>query len=261
VPVFHSDKIIHIHVPRCGGTSINALLWAREKNRVGKLATQSPNYHHLYGVHRLGGSRTMELDHLDYCEMRRSVSPWVWKSYRKFAVVRHPWDRFVSEYRRKHSRNDRRFLPAEGNFQEYCRAFLDKVKGIDPRTDRRLGATQFADSHFLPQWRFLGRSPERRDPEVHVLRLESIAEDWPQFLVEAGLPPGEYTLPLRNSQAEKYEEADFVIDTSTGSAIETFYSDDYRMFDYASAHESREPTRTHCCLLGTIQRTNTQQNT
>jgi hypothetical protein len=236
MPIFHSQQLIHIHVPRCGGTSINALLWSREKDPVGPFDAQIANYHHLYGVHRLGSSRAVELDHLDYLDVRRSVSPWVWRSYRKFAVVRHPWDRFVSEYRRKHSRNDRRFLPADGTFQDYCHAFLDKVKGTDPRTARRLGASQFADSHFLPQWRFVGRSPEARAPEVHVLRLENIAEDWPRFLVEAGLPPGEYILPRRNTQRNRYEEVDFAIDASMGTSIEAFYSDDYQLFGYTPIH-------------------------
>jgi hypothetical protein len=236
MPVFHSQHLIHIHVPRCGGTSINSLLWEREEDRVGKLAAQVANYHHLYGVHRFGRSNAVELDHLDYFEVRHSLSPWVWRHYRKFAVVRHPWDRFVSEYRRKHSRRDRRFVPADGSFSDYCHAFLEKTRGKDPRSQRRIGPTQFADSHFIPQWRYLGRIADQPDPSVQVLRLENIVEDWQRFIADAGFSAADYVLPRQNSQRARYHEADFSADAGAAAAIEAFYADDYRLLGYNFLH-------------------------
>jgi hypothetical protein len=243
MPVFHSQKLIHLHIPRCGGTSINGLLWSRETNRVGTFNIKEPNYHYLYGVHRISASLAFELDHLDYFEVRRSVSPWVWRSYRKFAVVRHPWDRFVSEYRRKHSQTDRRFISAEADFAKFCRDFLLKVKARDFSAVRRLGSTQFADSHFIPQWRFLGRNLDGLDGSVRMLRLESIDNDWRAFVSEIALPVDDYKLPHRNTQKSKYAETDFIVDLDLAREIELFYADDYRLLGYEFRYTTKTSNR------------------
>jgi len=72
----HEYKCIFIHIPRCGGTSIEAMfnidMWAYDKGKTKHLIA----------------STAKEL-YKDY-----------WNSYFKFSIVRNPWDRMVSM--RKH---------------------------------------------------------------------------------------------------------------------------------------------------------------
>jgi len=232
MPVFHSQRLIHIHNPRCGGSSINAVLWRNESPKLGKLRARPANYHLLYGLHRLPDKSVMELDHLDYCEVKAAVAPWVWEDYRKFVVVRHPWDKFVSEYRRKHQRGDRRYLSADKPLAEYCADFLNQTKDVTPQTAARLGRHQFADSHFIPQWRFAATQPDSLDNEVTLLRLETLDEAWPAFLLEHGLDPAIYILPRMNSQAGKYSPVELQVSPDLAARIEAFYADDYRAFGY-----------------------------
>jgi len=232
MPVFHSQRIIHIHNPRCGGSSINAVLWKNEAPRVGKLKVRPANYHLLYGLHRLPGGQVIELDHLDYREVKSAVAPWIWDTYHKFVVVRHPWDKFVSEYRRKHQRGDRRYVPADRSFGDYCSEFLTRTKDLDPAEPTRFGRHQFADSHFIPQWRFAGNSPNNLDKNVTVLKLEDLDKSWSAFLAGNGFARDSYTLPRKNSQAESFPPGDFAVASDIAIRLEKFYADDYRVFGY-----------------------------
>lgn len=232
MPVFHSQRIIHIHNPRCGGSSINAVLWEQEWPRVGELSIRPANYHYLYGLHRLAKNSVIELDHLDYNELKAAIAPWVWKSYRRFVVVRHPWSKFVSEYRRKHQRGDRRFLPANNTLDEYCKAFLQRTKNVNPQKAVRLGRHQLADCHFLPQWRFAGVSPEYLDTQISILRLENLESDWQSFLCTQGFDSNRYALQRKNSQADRYALDDLDVTADVGALVEAFYADDFRTFGY-----------------------------
>jgi hypothetical protein len=232
MPVFHAQRIIHIHNPRCGGSSINAVLWEHESPRVGELNIRPANYHYLYGLHRLTKDSVIELDHLDSHEIKSAVAPWVWNNYYKFVVVRHPWDKFVSEYRRKHQRRDHRFVSADTTLGEYCEDFLRRVKDVDPKTAVRLGRHQFADCHFLPQWRFAGVSPDMPDTQIAVLKLESLENDWQSFLGSHGFDSNAYALQRRNSQADHYTLDDLEVSSDVGALVETFYDDDFRVFGY-----------------------------
>lgn len=66
MPLSHKHKIIFIHIPKNGGTSITQYL---EMENTG-------HYHYSY-----------------YTQW-----PKIWEEYRKITVVRNPWDRFVSCY-------------------------------------------------------------------------------------------------------------------------------------------------------------------
>lgn len=232
MPVFHSQRIIHVHNPRCGGTSINAVLWRNEQPQLGALKVRVVNYHYVYGIHRLGENDVWELDHLDWADLRAVVSPWAWEAYRRCVVVRDPWARFVSEYRRKHGRNDHRLLRGDLDFTAYCTEFLRRVDGIDPRAGGRIGRHHFADCHFLPQWRYAGASAAAVDPDLYVLRLESIADDWQRFVAAFDGDPAAYQLPRMNAVAPATVATEPGVDAALGRRIERFYADDYRLFGY-----------------------------
>jgi hypothetical protein len=84
VPVDHDQKLLFIHVPKTGGTTILTLLglWKEER---------SPDLHTLFGD--LG---PLDLQHLTVAQARQFLTPAEFAAYFKFAFVRNPWDRAVS---------------------------------------------------------------------------------------------------------------------------------------------------------------------
>jgi hypothetical protein len=84
MPISHEHKAIFIHIPKTAGTSIETVLGVRGDNK-------QVDYSIFFGH---------DLQHLTAAELARHerMPQGVFESYFKFAVVRNPWDRVVSEY-------------------------------------------------------------------------------------------------------------------------------------------------------------------
>ena len=78
-------KLIFIHIPRTGGTSI-------EHNLGVKVDIES-----LYGIFPYKG-KDKALQHLDCNEIIDNIGEKLYNSYYKFSVVRHPYFRLLSEF-------------------------------------------------------------------------------------------------------------------------------------------------------------------
>ena len=90
--IFHRQKGIFVHIPRTGGTSIEDMLWPDKKTRTEAdlwMGFVDP-YHNRF---QTGG-----LQHLLAGQIRAAVGPETFARYFKFALVRNPWDKAVSQY-------------------------------------------------------------------------------------------------------------------------------------------------------------------
>ena len=101
--IFHKYKTIFIHIPKAGGTSIENLLWPDISTRTADslwMGFIKPDFN----KYQTGG-----LQHLLAKQAREEVSVDTFDSYYKFAIVRNPWDKVVSQFcymqRRKDLRN------------------------------------------------------------------------------------------------------------------------------------------------------------
>lgn len=98
-----SDKLelIFIHIPKCGGSSIEQIFWSKEERVESNLWMGFiDKYHNKF---QTGG-----LQHLKATQIRLSVGDEKFKAYLKFSVVRNPYDRAVSQYIYMQSRPDLR---------------------------------------------------------------------------------------------------------------------------------------------------------
>lgn len=86
MPIYHRYKLIHIHIPKCGGTSI-------EKFMGISFIWPIPYIEYSWGLYK-----THELQHITCTEMLdlNIISRDKFKSYFKFAVIRNPYERMVS---------------------------------------------------------------------------------------------------------------------------------------------------------------------
>ena len=90
--MIHYDKnIIFIHIPKCGGTSVeNALFKPHEKTAETLFTLEG---HPLHNKYETGG-----LQHLSAPKVKELVGNDIYDNFFKFAVVRHPVKRLISQY-------------------------------------------------------------------------------------------------------------------------------------------------------------------
>lgn len=137
-----------------------------------------------------------------------------------FAVVRHPYDRFLSAFA---------YLRG-GGMNGYDRWWAQRhmPEGIDANAfARRLpeAPSLLAGMHFKPQMHFL----RARDGSVGVDRIlyfERLAQDWPDFARSAGLAP---ELPHVNRSLRP----DRVLSAEAMAALDRAYAEDFAGLGYA----------------------------
>lgn len=99
--ISHKHKCILVHIPKTGGTSIEKIIWPNVRNRKGLLWMGfKDKYHNKY---QTGG-----MQHLLASQIKQEVGGDIFDSYFKFAFVRNPWDKAVSQFTYMRSRKDLR---------------------------------------------------------------------------------------------------------------------------------------------------------
>ena len=98
--ISYDKRCIFIHIPKCGGTSIENVIWPypedlTEANLWWGFVSK---YHNKY---QTGG-----LQHLLARQVRSEVGLEIFNSFYKFTIVRNPWDRIVSQFAYMQTRPD-----------------------------------------------------------------------------------------------------------------------------------------------------------
>jgi hypothetical protein len=119
--IFHEYKTIFVHIPKTGGTSVENMLWPDRTTRTEKelwMGFVKP----LFNKYQTGG-----LQHLLARQISCEVGREVFENYYKFAFVRNPWDKAVSQYVFMNRRQDlREFI---GMSSDHCfEKYLELIK-------------------------------------------------------------------------------------------------------------------------------------
>ena len=243
MPVFHDQKLIHIHNPRCGGTTINRALAQCLDIPAHHFSTKSISYHYLYGNHKVNGEK-YELDHLTLSLIEDAIPSWILKTFRSFVVVRHPWDRFTSEYTRKASTGCKRFINHRNlSFEQYCQKFLRISRNKFHARDGFVGMTHFQSCHFLPQYFYAGIPGSRTSvlsPEI--IRIEEINSQLPKLVSTDLSEKLERLLNLCSKNSHRTIVSDSIkqsikeISPELKAKIQNFYSQDFQLFGFTPAN-------------------------
>ncbi|WP_179346229.1 sulfotransferase family 2 domain-containing protein [Winogradskyella ursingii] len=149
--VFHKQKCIFIHIPKCAGSSILKFFEPETK-----FYNDQPDYNILYGW---CPDRKIHLQHATSKELLETnlIDQQTWDNYYKFTFVRNPWDRAYSDYlwMKKELKTEgpfKDFLLQRGNFKKR----LTK-KNIDFRGDHLYPQTDFFDINGKYEMDFVGR--------------------------------------------------------------------------------------------------------
>ena len=109
MPVSHEKKIIFVHVPRTGGSTLDYLFSHKNWDYWGG----DPN-------------SDKHPDHFSALQIKECIGDKRFNSYFKYAFVRNPYDRFVSNFRISHG-----LLPNHervNDFKLFCNRIYDIVK-------------------------------------------------------------------------------------------------------------------------------------
>ena len=171
MPVSHKYQIIFVHIPKTGGSSIERALGIYGVNNSGN--NLQVNEDMLFG---------QGLQHLTMSKISLRMGHDICDRYFKFAFVRNPWDRALSEYCWRRTW-DKKVLKL--SFTEFIKDEL---------------SNNLKNPHYRPQIEFIVGDPELKSDRVllvdYVGRFENLRADFQHVVERCQL--GNIELPYLN---------------------------------------------------------------
>lgn len=198
-------RCIFVHIPKCAGSTVEALLWPHPRNEADLWMGFVDEHHNKY---QTGG-----LQHLLASQIRQEVGRDRFDRYYKFSFVRNPFDRLVSQYAYMAKRPDLRAfvgMSEEAPFSEY----LDLI-------------AQRVHVQWMPQSSFV-HDDDGRNLVDFIGRFESFERDLGVVLEHLGIKVTEVPHQNRTERGayqDYYSRAD-------RERVESLYRDDLERFDY-----------------------------
>lgn len=206
--ISHRHKCIFIHIPKTGGTSIENVIWPVKSER-----TEADLWMGLvkpyYNKYQTGG-----LQHLTAQQIRKEVGEDIFNSYFKFAVVRNPWDKAVSQYTYMQKRKDlRKFIGMNRytTFRRYLK-LIDRKEHVQ----------------WKPQLDFLVDTDGTMLVDK-IIHFEALEEGFHGVIQHLGMP--ETDLPHANPSKRKHYQTYY--NTKNIRYIEERYAADIAALQYA----------------------------
>jgi hypothetical protein len=218
VPIDFERRIAFIHIPKTGGSSVEALLG---------LNTDAAFFSPTPLKHLTPSNKTPQ--HFTLRELRANVGEALTDFFR-FAFVRNPWDRFASEYVWRR----RWYLakPADRTDYFYGHSHLESmdkfVRALEIPESQRIDARRGFDAHLETQSSFL--LDEAGEVGVdYIGRFERFREDLSSVARRLGRDPAAIQWLKRSRRHTDYR---LYYSAFSRSAVERFYEEDIRRFEY-----------------------------
>ena len=198
-------RCIFVHIPKCGGTSIEDVIWPEPRREADLWMGFVDAYHNKY---QTGG-----LQHLTAAQIRTEVGAARFGACWKFAMVRNPFDRAVSQYAFMAKRPDLRAFLGMDEDAPFA-AYLERIA-------RRRHV------QWTPQHEFLCDAAGALLVDF-VGRFETLAEDAAWIFARLGL--GAPVLPHANKGERSHYREYYGL--AERRAVEALYARDLDLFGY-----------------------------
>lgn len=217
MPINSNHKIIFIHVPKTGGTSIEQIL---EMMSPDAFLTYKPsrNTYSLLPLdkftsdeYRLCASKNLQ--HFTLRELQKVLDPQIYKEYKKISVVRNPYERLVSEF-------------------AYSQKTINRHHNFDMFVKKNLAHPQYLrnwlfDGHLETQTSFLINEENNFNSIDKIYRYENLQD----CLKDLNSLTGKNTYPhLYKSAHQPYQE---YYTQYLQELVYNFYKEDFINFNYS----------------------------
>jgi len=120
--ISHKYKCIFVHIPKCGGTSIEDIIWPDARSVEDLWMGNVSKYRNKY---QTGG-----MQHLFATHILQETGDEIFSKYFKFSFVRNPWDKAVSQFHYMAQRPDLQEyigMSPDDSFKKYLELIQKKV--------------------------------------------------------------------------------------------------------------------------------------
>ena len=203
--ISHRYRCIFVHIPKCGGTSIEDVIWPGQRSEADLWMGFTSRFENRY---QTGG-----LQHLLARHIRDAVGSEVFDAYFRFTVVRNPYDRIVSQYASMRRRPDlREFIGMDehAEFKRYLELIAKKTH-----------------VQWMPQTAFL-QDEEGNQIVSEIGRFERLADYSRELFARLGI---QTVLPHANASSRQPLEAYY--DDEARAMVASLYSGDLRALGYS----------------------------
>jgi hypothetical protein len=199
MPICPHNKFAFIHIPKCGGTTIE-----RHFKIMGK--------GNFYGDNSQINGMTFSPQHYTYKMLNDKVNL---SNYYTFSFVRNPYDRVISEYFWNQNKSVGKIKKSE-DYKDFIFWFKSFYKNIN-------------SDHKLPQYKFIC------DDEDNILvdtlgRVENFKEDFLNIIFKITKEKSESKFEKPNYKTEKFRES--YLTDEVVSVINEIYQKDFEIFNY-----------------------------
>lgn len=205
MPIFDKYKAIFVHIPKCAGTSVS-----------NAFADGDPRFNDA--GYKKFSLRTMKGRNLEHQTSNRLklLAPFRFRKYYKFAFVRNPFDRMVSEFKWRSSWDE---STRNADFE----TMLEKIPSF-----RAAG-----EPHFFSAKQFVTNC----NGEVvvdFIGKFESIDEDFKKIAKAVNLTTN---LPKKNVTNERKSKYCEYYNSATRRLVEQYFEEDLTFFEYSYEEE------------------------
>lgn len=222
MPLNHKLKVLFIHIPKTGGTSIIQMLdmtTQSQMNYSGNIK-RYPIIHKAYlpffSTGEYSNLLTRPPQHFTLKELKRILGNSV-DDYYKFSVVRNPYARIASEYTKLLGK--KAGLPDYESFGSFVNIFLSKSE-----YERNL----IFQGHLETQTSYLIKEDGVIDPSVQIFKLENFNECIAKI---QELNPG---VPVRHSNSSPSYDYTSLYTPEIAAKVYEFYKVDFENFGYSA---------------------------
>lgn len=209
MPISYTYNTVFIHIPKCGGTTIEKIL-----------GTCTPKELFDYG-HRLDKSLDKSLQHLTYLELKENLKI-NWVDFYSFSVVRNPYSRAVSEYKYQ---KDLYLKTSEEKYNHASFENFLNILNLEP--SQRIG---LYDGHMETQMSFLKTEEGTRYHLAEIFNFENLAPCWERLENITGVKYGNYLWSRKSKDPTPYQDF-YALETQ--DIVYNFYKEDFENFGYS----------------------------
>lgn len=209
--ISNQHQCIFVHIPKTGGTSIENLIWGNDWSLRSEADLWMGNIRPGFNKYQSGG-----LQHLLAKQIRQEVGNDRFERYYKFAFVRNPWDKVVSQYKYLQTRPMlRKYMGLNrfSSFSRYVRVLADaKQKHVQS----------------FEQWKFL-QDDQGRSLVDFVGHFEKLQEDFDVVAEKLELTSSKLPHDMKSAKRRPYQS---YYNAKTRQIVAEVYCKDIEVFGY-----------------------------